>query len=235
MEIKKSSKADLEKNKSLNLLMGMVIALAILFVSFEWGEREIKVATSDGTGVVIDEEEIEATFQNEPPPPPPPPQEIPQEPEVIDVVDDDKQVDDLNITSTEDDAGKAQQAVYVPPTIIEQPEEEIPDDFVWENVEKMPQFPGGDVALQKWLYDNLVYPTIAAENGIQGRVSCQFTVNTDGTVVDIEIVRGRDPSLDKEAMRVLKKLPNFIPGEQRGKKVRVKFNLPVTFRLQNSN
>ena len=235
MEIKKSPKADLEKNKSLNLLMGMVIALAILFVSFEWGETEIKVATSDGTAVVIDEEEIDATFQVEPPPPPPPPQEIPQEPEVIVEVDDEKQVDDLNMASMDDDAGKAQVATYVPPAVIIEDEEEYPEDYVWQNVEKMPQFPGGEAALFKWLSDNLVYPTIAAENGIQGTVNCQFTVNIDGTVVDIEVTRGRDPSLDKEAMRALKKLPKFEPGEQRGKKVRVKFNLPVRFRLQNTN
>ena len=234
MEIKKSPKADLEKNKSLNLLMGMVIALAILFVGFEWGETDIKVASNNLIADVISEEEIDATFQDEPPPPPPPPQDIPQELEVFDVVEDDVKTEDLSLATSEDDASKAQVATYVPPVQKEE-EPEVPDDFVFVTVEQMPEFPGGLPALMKWLNDNIVYPPMALENNIQGRISCQFTVNADGSVVDVEVIRGRDPSLDKEAIRVLKKLPKFQPGMQRGKPVRVKFQLPVIFRLQNQN
>ena len=234
MEIKKNPRADLEKSKSLNLLMGMVLALAILFVGFEWGETDIKVATDDGSGVVIDEEEIDATFQVEPPPPPPPPQEIPQEPDVIVEVDDEKKVDDLVIQSTDDDASQAQVATYVPP-VVQKDDDEMPEDYIFLTVEQMPKFPGGETALLKWINDNMTYPQIALENGISGRISCQFTVNADGTVTDVEVTRGRDPSLDKEAIRVLKKLPKFEPGMQRGKPVRVKFQVPVTFRIQNQN
>jgi protein TonB len=96
----------------------------------------------------------------------------------------------------------------------------------------MPQFPGGENALMKWINDHMNYPTIAAENGISGRVNCTFVVNADGSVVDVEVVRGRDPYLDKEAVRVLKLLPKFKPGEQRGKPVRVKYNVPVYFQLR---
>jgi protein TonB len=96
----------------------------------------------------------------------------------------------------------------------------------------MPEFPGGDAALLKWIADHINYPTIAQENGIQGRVSCSFTVNADGSVEDVKVARSVDPNLDKEAVRVLSMLPKFKPGEQRGKKVRVKYSVPVRFRLQ---
>ena len=107
------------------------------------------------------------------------------------------------------------------------------EKFVFLSVEKMPEFPGGDVALLKWINENLNYPTIAAENGVQGRVSCTFVVQADGSVSDAEVVRPLDTNLDKEAVRVLSTLPKFIPGEQRGKKVAVKYSVPVRFQLKN--
>ena len=106
------------------------------------------------------------------------------------------------------------------------------DDYVFITVEKMPEFPGGDAALLKWISENVNYPTIAAENGVQGRVNCTFVVNADGSVTDVSVVRGIDPNLDKEATRVLSKLPKFRPGEQRGKPVRVKYSVPVRFQLK---
>jgi len=96
----------------------------------------------------------------------------------------------------------------------------------------MPSFPGGDADLFKFLSNNVKYPVIAQENGIQGRVICQFVVNKDGSIVDVEVVRAVDPSLDKEAIRVIKSMPNWTPGKQRGKSVRVKYTLPVNFKLQ---
>jgi len=229
MEVKKSNKADLEKDKTVNLLMGLVIAIAILFVGFEYGNREIEVAADDGTGIVVDEEEIEATIQDEPPPPPPEPEPI-KAPEVLEIVEDNVKVEDVEIISSDDDASKAQTNVYVAP--VAQEEEEEDENFVFVTVEKMPEFPGGEAALLKWISDHVNYPTIAAENGIQGRVSCSFVVNADGTVQDVEVARSVDPNLDKEAIRVLKMLPKFKPGEQRGKPVRVKYSVPVRFKLQ---
>lgn len=228
MEIKKTSKANLEKDISLNYLMGLVIALAILFVGFQWGEKEIEVTLDSGIAAIIEEEDIEATQQDDPPPPAPEPEKI-VAPDIIDIVDDNIEVDTFDF-DTEDDAGTAQVAVYVAP--VEVVADDEPEDFIFMTVEKQPEFPGGELALFKWLNDNLVYPPIAAESGIAGRVMCQFVVNADGSVVDVEIVRGRDPYLDKEALRVLNKLPKFKPGEQRGKPVRVRFSLPVTFKLQ---
>jgi protein TonB len=96
----------------------------------------------------------------------------------------------------------------------------------------MPEFPGGTQALMKYLGESIKYPVIAQENGIQGRVICQFVVNKDGSIVDIEVVRSVDPSLDKEAVRVIKSMPKWTAGRQRGKPVRVKYTLPVNFRLQ---
>ena len=103
---------------------------------------------------------------------------------------------------------------------------------VYSTVEQMPMFPGGDEALLKWLYDNLKYPSIAQDNGIQGRVMVQFTVNKDGSIVEPKVMRSVDTSLDNEAMRVIKSMPKWNPGKQRGKAVRVRYTVPVLFRLQ---
>jgi protein TonB len=229
MEIKKNPKVDLEKDISLSFLMGLVLSLSILFVGFEWGEEDLQVASDTGLSSVIDEEEIDMTVQNEPPPPPPPEPEVIKEPDILDIVEDEVKVDDIQIASSEDDISQAQKDTYVPP--VEEEEEEVDDNFVFVTVEKMPEFPGGDPALLKWISEHIVYPTIAAENGIQGRVSCTFTVNVDGSVSDVQVVRPVDPNLDKEAIRVLKLVPKFKPGEQRGKPVRVKYSVPVRFRL----
>jgi len=228
MEIKKTSKANLEKDISLNILMGMVIALSILFVGFEWGETEFEVATNTGITTIIDEEEIEASEQNEPPPPPvepPPVQTI----EIINIVEDNIVVEHIEFTS-EDDLTHAQVDTYVAPVAVA--EEEVDDDYVFVTVEKQPMFPGGEAALMKWISEHMTYPTIAQENGIQGLVFCQFVVNADGSVTDVEVMRAFNQYLDKEAVRVLKMLPKFTPGEQRGKPVRVRYSVPVRFKLQ---
>lgn len=232
MEIKKSSKANLEKDISLNYLMGVVIALAILFVGFEMGEQEITVATDFGPSITITEEEIESSEQlDEPPPPPQPEPEAIKEMDIIDIVEDNIEVEAISFTS-EDDASHAQVETYVAPTqvTVEEEDEDVIYDFY--SLEKTPQFPGGEEALLKWIGDNMKYPPIAAEQGVSGRVSCQFVVEPDGSVSNVEVIRGFDPSCEREALRVLRMLPKFAPGEQRGKPVRVKYNIPVTFRLQ---
>ena len=96
----------------------------------------------------------------------------------------------------------------------------------------MPEFPGGQSALMKYLSENIRYPVIAQENGIEGRVICSFVVERDGSITDVQVVRGVDPSLDKEAVRVIQSMPKWKPGKQRGKPVRVRFTLPIVFRLQ---
>ena len=229
MEIKKSPNADLEKGKLTSLLMGVIVGLAILFVGFEWSNRDIKVVTDEGVADIIAEEEVEITRQeNTPPPPPPPP--APAAAEVLNVVDDNVQLDDVDILSSEDDQAAAQAQTYTPPAVVE--EEEESSQQIFTVVETMPEFPGGQGALLQYLAKSIKYPVIAQENGIQGRVTCTFVVNKDGSIVDAEVIRGVDPSLDKEALRVINSMPKWSPGKQRGKPVRVKYTVPVTFRLQ---
>lgn len=224
MELKKSPKASLEDKKMLFVMMGLVMVLSLLYIGFEWTESEVKVYDSFDTSMLAEEEiEIVQTQQELPPPPPPP---VPDVVEVINVVEDDVIVESVQI-NTEDDKNKE---VVIQAPVAAPIEEE--DNVVFQVVETMPSFPGGDQALFKFLGENVKYPVIAQENGIQGRVICQFVVNRDGSIVDVEVVRPVDPSLDKEAIRVIKSMPAWSPGKQRGKSVRVKYTLPVNFKLQ---
>lgn len=109
----------------------------------------------------------------------------------------------------------------------------VEDNKVFEAVEQMPTFPGGEAELMKYLSKNLSYPTLAAENGIQGTVLLQFVVQKDGSIGEVKVVRSKDPDLDKEAVRVVKGMPKFIPGRMNGQAVNVWFTLPVRFKLQN--
>lgn len=231
MEVKKSPKADLERSKGLNTLMGFVVGLAIVFVGFEWSTRDVMVVKeSDQVQDIIAEEEVEITRpENTPPPPPPPP--APVVTEVLNVVEDDVELEQQDILTSEDTQEAAQTAVYTPPAAVEEEEEEAAQQ-IFTVVEEMPEFPGGMNELLKYLAKSIKYPVIAQENGIQGRVICAFVVNRDGSIVDAEVLRGVDPSLDKEALRVIMSMPKWKPGKQRGKPVRVKYTVPVTFRLQ---
>ena len=195
---------------------------------------EVKtISKLDETVIVQDvlaEEEIEIT-QREPEPPPPPPPPEPELPEIIDVVEE-KVENKIDLSSLEDDQSKAQIETYTPPPPPKPVEEEATEE-IFVVVEQQPEFPGGTGALMKFLGDNIKYPVIAQENGIQGRVITTFVVERDGSITDVQVVRGQDPSLDKEAVRVIKTMPKWKPGQQRGKPVRVRFTLPVQFRLQN--
>jgi periplasmic protein TonB len=229
MDVKKSKKASLEDKKSLFLLMGFVMVLSLIYIAFEWTKTEVTVYQNENTTAQAEEEiEIVQTAQEVAPPPPPPAPEIV---EVLNVVENDVKVESVDI-NTEDTKDKGVD-LTVPTTVGTGPVVEEEDNVIFQVVEKNPTFPGGDAALFKFLGDNVKYPVIAQENGIQGRVICQFVVNRDGSIVDVEVVRSVDPSLDKEAIRVIKSMPNWIPGMQRNKPVRVKFTLPVNFRLQN--
>jgi len=118
---------------------------------------------------------------------------------------------------------------------IEEPKQEVKQEVtqkIFDVVEQQPSFPGGQSALLSWLSSNIHYPPVAEENGIQGRVVVSFVVEPDGSISNVQVVRGVDPSLDKEAVRVTKAMPKWVPGKQNGQAVRVKYNLPVTFKLQ---
>jgi periplasmic protein TonB len=226
MDVKKSSKASLEDKKSIYMLMGFVVVLSLLYIALEWTKQEVTIYDDTALEVITEEEiEIIQTAQVEPPPPPP---QVPEVIEILNVVEDDVETSEIEI-DTEDDKDKQ---VVIQAPVASGPAIDEDVDVVFVVVESMPSFPGGEGALMKYLSDNIKYPVIAQETGTQGRVICQFVVNRDGSIVDIEVVRSVDKSLDAEAVRVISRMPRWTPGKQRGKTVRVKYTLPVNFRLQ---
>lgn len=228
MEVKKAPVADLEGKKTTWLLVGYIFILALMFVAFEWTQRD-KVETGEiitVAPITFEEEIIPITLQEKPVAPAP--AEAKPIAEVIQIVEDDAQIEETIIASTED-TGPQIEIKDFEHVVVEEPQKE---EEIFMVVEKMPEFPGGMAELMKFLQKNIKYPSISQENGVQGRVIVQFVVNSDGSIVDPVVMKSVDPYLDKEALRVVKSMPKWNPGEQRGKPVRVKFTLPVQFRLQ---
>ena len=213
---KKNPEVNLERKRGLFLQIGLVIALLIVLGSFEYKTYE-KIAYNLGSLSLDDlEEEIIPITKQEikPPPPPPPP------PEVIEIVEDDVEIEDeIEIEDTESDEDEE----------IEIIEED--DDEFFMVVENMPIFPGGDLGLMKYIQKHVKYPAIAKEYNITGKVYVSFIVDKSGSVTNVKIVRGVDKNLDAEAVRVVKSLPKYKPGKQRGKSVRVMFTIPINFTL----
>ena len=227
MEIKKSPKADLEGKKTTWLLAGYVMVMAVLFLGFEWTQRDVKIDTSNQVVETVFEEEIEIPITEQPEQVQAPPPEAPSIAETLTIVDDDSDIQESTIQSSEE-TGQAVEIKYTAPVAVQEEEEEEP-----EEIEQMPEYPDGGMAgLMKYLSGAIRYPAIAAENGVQGRVTVQFVVNRDGSIVDATVLRGVDPYLDKEALRVINSMPKWKPGMQRGKPVRVRYTVPVNFRLQ---
>jgi protein TonB len=216
MEPKKNPEVSLEKKKGLFFQIGLVAALLIVLVAFEWKSYE-KVEYNLGQLNLDDMEEeiIPITQQEEKPPPPPPPP-----PEVIEIIEDDEEIEnEAEVEDTESDED------------VEIEIEEEDDEEFFMVVENMPEFPGGDLGLMKYIQKNVKYPAIAKEYNITGKVYVSFIVDRSGSVTNVKIVRGVDKNLDAEAMRVVKSLPRYTPGRQRGKAVRVMFTIPINFTL----
>ena len=227
MEIKKSERADLEKGKSTSLLIGFVMALAVMFVALEWTQREVEDNSElfMARDVSLNEEMVPITLPEKKTVPPPP--AAVTKAEIIEIVEDDADIEEDIMASTEDQAEWVDLNEYDVVEVEPEPEEEAP----FMVVEDMPEFPGGTAALLEYLRKNIKYPAICRENNIQGRVIVSFVVNKDGAIVDPEVVKSVNPSLDKEAVRVISTMPNWKPGMQRGKAVRVKYTVPVNFRM----
>ncbi|MBR1415652.1 MAG: energy transducer TonB [Prevotella sp.] len=157
--------------------------------------------------------------------------EAPQE---VTKTQDETEKSDVAISSVNFDQGsdEGQEVLKQNQVVVEKVEEKEEETKIFEVVEQMPQFPGGDAALMQYLSSHIKYPAVAEENGIQGRVVCTFVVERNGSITDVRVVKSVDPSLDKEAVRVIKGMPSWIPGKQNGSAVRVKYTVPVTFRLQ---
>jgi len=225
MESKKSPKADLEGKKVIFTQLGLVIALAATLLAFEWKSYDRSIE-GFGERIVEDipEEIIPITEQKVKPPPPPPPKKV----VVINVVEDDVEVeDDLMIDAEADETTEMDE--YIP---IEVDEEIVDEAPIFTVVESMPEFPGGQPKLYTYLGEHIKYPVMAKESGIQGKVFVTFVVETDGSITDVRLLRGIGGGCDEEAIRVVQSMPNWRPGKQRGKPVRVQYNLPVRFTLQ---
>ena len=223
MEIKKSIKADLERKRPLFIQIGLVLGLSIILLGFEWKsyDKVIEVA-QDLQGEIIEEIEIIQTQRNEPPPPPPP-QQITT---ILNIVDDKIVIqNDLEIDADADD--NTNEYSYV--EVVE--EKEVVEAEIFTVVEENPMFPGGDEARMKFLRDNIKYPQMARESGIQGTVYVTFVVEPSGNITNIKVLRGIGGGCDEEALRVVRQMPKWQPGKQRGKSVRVQFNMPIRFVL----
>jgi len=234
MEIKKSPKADLQKNSSLYFVIGLAFVLFFSWQAIEWKTYK---KTFDYEALDVDEdedEEIPITEQIKTPPPPPPPP--PPAPQVIEIVEDEEDVEETVIESTETNEEEIVE-------IVEVEEEEEDVDVPFAVIEDVPIFPGCEgVAkserrncfqekMNKHIVRNFRYPEIAQEMGIQGRVYVNFIISKDGSITNIRM-RGPDKNLEKEAERIISKLPQMTPGKQRGRAVRVPFSIPIIFRLQ---
>ena len=230
MEVKKSEKANLENKKLLFLEIGLMLALGIVWFAFEWTTAEKQVAVLEETTQVVEVEDMVPITQETPPPPPSAPA-IPVLSDQIDIVDDEIQVDDNLFMNLEDDASMGVEIM----DYVENVEEEVVEEeaIPFQLVEEKPSFMGGDAnAFSKWVNERLVYPEIAKENGVSGRVTLQFTVETDGRVTNVKVLRGVDASLDKEAVRVVSMSPKWTPGKQRDRAVKVTYTFPVIFQLR---
>ena len=233
---KKNSKADLNKNSTPYFLIGLVLILLIVWraIEFKTYERDIEL---DRLSVMDDDEEdipITEMKITPPPPPPPPPAAL----QVIEVVEDDEEVEETVIESTETDQ---EEIIEVEEIEVEEDDDDIEVPFAI--IEDIPIFPGCEKVskkkqrdcfqekINKHIRKNFRYPEIAQEMGIQGRVYVSFIIGKDGKVIMVQ-PRGPDKNLEKEAQRIIERLPQMIPGKQRGKAVRVPYSIPITFRLQ---
>ena len=202
----------------------MIISLAVAWAVFEiksYDKREI--ADIGRTVEVVEEEMVEITKQEQKPQP----VEVPKQTTQIQVVEDDVEVDDVEINAEVDQNEVIEE--YVAPEIVE---DEVVEAEIFTVVEQMPEFPGGMNRLAEYLATNIRYPQLARESGIQGRVFINFVVEADGSVTNVRVIRSLGGGCDEEAMRVVRNMPRWTPGRQRGRAVRVSYNLPVNFRLQ---
>ena len=230
MEIKKTAKANLENKKLLFTEIGLVVSLLAVWGAFEYTSKEKKDSSDWTAETVVIEEEMVPITEDTPPPPEAAPN-IPVLSDQIDIIDDDIKLDDDTFMNLEDDANMGVEIMDYVEAVEEEviEEEEIP----FQLVEQKPSFQGGDAnEFSKWVNSRLVYPEIAKENGVQGRVTLQFTVNADGSVSNVKVLRGVDSALDKEAVRVVSSSPKWTPGRQRDRAVKVTYIFPVIFQLR---
>ena len=227
MEIKKSPKADLQNKRGLLLEIGLIVALALVIAAFAYTPKEHRIEQVDLNYGPVDEQIVEITRQDQKPPEPPKKVEVKVIADLLQVVTNETKIaTDINFAEFDEDTEVLQQ--------VEVKEEIIEDDQPFLTAETMPSFQGGDLnTFRKWVQDNVRFPQIALENGISGRVVLSFVIEKDGRLTNIQVLMTPDRSLSEEAIRVLNKSPKWSPGKQRNQVVRIKYPLPVDFRMQN--
>ncbi len=226
MDLKKNSNADSDDmfSRSGYVLMGLVLIIASVFCLIEYNKIDAAGASIDSKlSELQDEEVIEVNPDTPPPPPPPPPPPAP--PEEIEVLEEEDEREETKNVFTEQE--EAQNLIVD----IPEEEEEADLDAVYDFPEENPEFKGGMQKMYEYLRDNIQYPEMAKENGIQGKVFVQFVVGKDGAIRDIKVLKGIHKTLDKEAVRVVKSMPKWNPGKQLGIPVSVRFTLPIKFKI----
>ena len=226
MEEKKSPKANLENKKLMFIQIGMIISLLIAWAAFEYKSYDKRTLDErfKRQAENIEEDLVEITKQEEQKPQP---VEVPQQTTQLEIVDDNVETKDIEINAEVEQNEVIEE--YVAPEVVE---EEVSEQEIFQIVEEMPAFPGGEQKLMEYVAKNIKYPQIARETGIQGRVFVGFVVEPDGSISNVKLLRGIGGGCDEEAMRVVKSMPKWKPGKQRGKAVRVSYMLPVNFKLQ---
>ena len=227
MEIKKSPKADLKNKRGLLLEIGLVVSLLLVIAAFKYTPKEKRIEKVDLQAPIVEEQIVEITRQDQKPPEPPRKVEVKVIADLLQVVTNDTKI------TTEVDFTEFDEDVEVVQTVGVE-EEVVEDDQPFLIAETMPSFQGGDLnTFRAWVQQNVRFPQIALENGIQGRVVLSFVIEKDGRLTNIQVLQTPDRSLSEEAIRVLSKSPKWSPGKQRNQVVRVKYTLPVDFRVQN--
>lgn len=228
MELKKNPKADLEKRRGLYLEIGLVVILVASLVAFNvksYDQEQVEVVQRTAMDEV--EDIVIQTQQEELPPPPPP--EAPEVVTELNIIEDDaKSENEIGIVNAE--VTDKTENIEITPVVVEQEEEED-EQVIFQVVENDPEFPGGLEAMYKFLAQNIKYPQLARENNITGKVYVTFVVEKDGSVSNARVLRDIGGGCGAEAIRVVKSMPKWTPGKQRGKAVRVQYNLPVNFNL----
>ena len=228
MEIKKNPKADLKNKRGLLLEIGLVISLLLVIVAFSYTPEEKRIEKVDLQTAIVEEQIVEITRQDQKPPESPKKVEVKVIADLLQVVTNDTKI------TTEVDFTEFDEDVDVVQTVGVVEEEVVEDDQPFLIAETMPSFQGGDLnTFRAWVQQNVRFPQIALENGIQGRVVLSFVIEKDGRLTNIQVLQTPDRSLSEEAVRVLSKSPKWTPGKQRNQVVRVKYTLPVDFRVQN--
>lgn len=228
MEIKKSPKADLKNKRGLLLEIGLVVSLLLVIGAFSYTPEEKRIEKVDLQAPIVEEQIVEITRQDQKPPETPRKVEVKVIADLLQVVTNDTKI------TTEVDFTEFDEDVDVVQTVGVVEEEVVEDDQPFLIAETMPSFQGGDLnTFRAWVQQNVKFPQIALENGIQGRVVLSFVIEKDGRLTNIQVLQTPDRSLSEEAVRVLSKSPKWTPGKQRNQVVRVKYTLPVDFRVQN--